>query len=199
MMTYSYPNEPVAAESPLGLVVHHPLFGIALKREMDKLGLEEFKSKKGWKVTVKKVIRASIPAKFKDKAMKWLDEHGQDLDLVLVSRYYVLAPAIKSIRRLCPNARLVFDTVDLHFLREQRDERESHPVAWFPQAQTGAVRQQRQEQKGSEQDSQLVREGSLSPEEAAASIHRRSAPAASPDRFRSPTVSSTLIRRSPSS
>jgi hypothetical protein len=43
---------------------------------MDKLGLEEFKSKKGWKVTVKKVIRASIPAKFKDKAMKWLVEHG---------------------------------------------------------------------------------------------------------------------------
>ncbi len=51
----------------------------------------------------------------------WLGEHGRDLDLVLASRHYVLAPTLKSIRRLCPQAKLVFDTVDLHFLREQRE------------------------------------------------------------------------------
>ena len=51
----------------------------------------------------------------------WLEEHGQDLDLVIVSRHYVLAPLLATLRRLCRNARLVFDTVDLHFLREERE------------------------------------------------------------------------------
>lgn len=50
----------------------------------------------------------------------WLKAYGQDLDLVLVSRHYVLRPIMKMLRRTCPNARIVFDTVDLHFLREQR-------------------------------------------------------------------------------
>jgi acetyl esterase len=40
LLTYSYANEPTTPKSPLGLVVHHPLFGLALKQEMDKLGLE---------------------------------------------------------------------------------------------------------------------------------------------------------------
>ena len=50
----------------------------------------------------------------------WLSEHRADLDLVLVSRHYVLEPIIKLLRKRCPKARIVFDTVDLHFLREQR-------------------------------------------------------------------------------
>jgi acetyl esterase/lipase len=40
MLTYSYANEDVTATSNLGLVVHHPKFGIALKEQMDKLGIE---------------------------------------------------------------------------------------------------------------------------------------------------------------
>lgn len=51
----------------------------------------------------------------------WLREHGRDLDLVLVSRHYVLDPLVRLIREYCPKAKLVFDTVDLHFLREQRE------------------------------------------------------------------------------
>ncbi len=50
----------------------------------------------------------------------WLQEHGADLDVVFVSRHYVLAPMLKLIRRTCGQARLIFDTVDLHYLREQR-------------------------------------------------------------------------------
>ncbi len=50
----------------------------------------------------------------------WLAEHGARLDHVLVSRHYVLAPLLPILRRHCPNAALVFDTVDLHFLREER-------------------------------------------------------------------------------
>ena len=51
----------------------------------------------------------------------WLAEHGAGIDLLIVSRHYVLAPRLKLLRALCPNAKLVFDTVDLHFLREQRE------------------------------------------------------------------------------
>ena len=51
----------------------------------------------------------------------WLAEHGHDLDLIVASRYYVLAPLIRLLRFDAPQARLVFDTVDLHFLREQRE------------------------------------------------------------------------------
>lgn len=40
LLTYSYRNEAVTPETSLGLIVHHPLFGIALKEEMDKLGIE---------------------------------------------------------------------------------------------------------------------------------------------------------------
>jgi O-antigen biosynthesis protein len=51
----------------------------------------------------------------------WLKQHGHSIDLVLVSRHYVLRPLLKLIRHYCPGARLVFDTVDLHHLREQRE------------------------------------------------------------------------------
>jgi len=40
MLIYTYMNEEVTATSNLGLVVHHPKFGIALKEQMDKLGIE---------------------------------------------------------------------------------------------------------------------------------------------------------------
>ncbi|MDX1624984.1 MAG: glycosyltransferase [Wenzhouxiangellaceae bacterium] len=51
----------------------------------------------------------------------WLAEHGPALDLVLVSRHYVLGPLLERIRRRCPRAAVIFDTVDLHFLREERE------------------------------------------------------------------------------
>jgi acetyl esterase len=40
LLNYTYMNEEVTATSNLGLVVHHPKFGIALKEQMDKLGIE---------------------------------------------------------------------------------------------------------------------------------------------------------------
>jgi glycosyltransferase involved in cell wall biosynthesis len=51
---------------------------------------------------------------------RWLAEHGADLDLVIASRHYVLAPALPILRLKAPRATVVFDTVDLHFLREER-------------------------------------------------------------------------------
>jgi acetyl esterase len=40
LMQYSHPNEEVTNTSNLGLVVHHPKLGIALKERMDALGVE---------------------------------------------------------------------------------------------------------------------------------------------------------------
>jgi GT2 family glycosyltransferase/glycosyltransferase involved in cell wall biosynthesis len=51
---------------------------------------------------------------------KWLETFGRDLDLVIASRHYVLAPLLPLLRLHAPRAVVVFDTVDLHFLREER-------------------------------------------------------------------------------
>lgn len=40
LLLYSYPNIEVTEETSLGLIVHHPRFGIALKERLDKLGIE---------------------------------------------------------------------------------------------------------------------------------------------------------------
>jgi len=40
LLAYGHPDAAVTAESPLGLVVHHPKFGIDLKQRMDALGIE---------------------------------------------------------------------------------------------------------------------------------------------------------------
>jgi glycosyltransferase involved in cell wall biosynthesis len=49
-----------------------------------------------------------------------LGERGGEFDLVLLSRHYVAARHMATVRAFAPNALVVFDTVDLHFLREQR-------------------------------------------------------------------------------
>ena len=39
-LSYSLPNEDVGEDTPLGLIVHHPRYGIALKERLDELGVE---------------------------------------------------------------------------------------------------------------------------------------------------------------
>lgn len=50
----------------------------------------------------------------------FLEEHGRHLDLVLAFRYTTLIGRLERLRRLAPRARILLETVDLHFLREQR-------------------------------------------------------------------------------
>ncbi len=45
---------------------------------------------------------------------------GAELDLVILSRHYVASQYVDAVRWHCPKARVLFDTVDLHYLREQR-------------------------------------------------------------------------------
>ncbi|HSC10407.1 MAG TPA: glycosyltransferase [Rhodanobacteraceae bacterium] len=50
----------------------------------------------------------------------WLREHGSGLDAIILSRHYVAVNYIGAARLYAPQARLIFDTVDLHYLREER-------------------------------------------------------------------------------
>ena len=50
----------------------------------------------------------------------WLRAHGPRFDVALVSRHYIAGEMLPLLRRYAPNARLLFDTVDLHYLRERR-------------------------------------------------------------------------------
>jgi glycosyltransferase involved in cell wall biosynthesis len=49
-----------------------------------------------------------------------LMRRGVEFDVVMLSRHYIAAQHLATVRRFAPNARVVFDTVDLHFLREER-------------------------------------------------------------------------------
>ncbi len=57
---------------------------------------------------------------FVSDPMAWLREHGRELDAIVLSRHYVAAHYVGPARLYAPRARLIFDTVDLHYLREQR-------------------------------------------------------------------------------
>jgi GT2 family glycosyltransferase len=51
---------------------------------------------------------------------KYLGEHGPAFDFIMVSRHYVASKYVGMARRYCPDAKFIFDTVDLHYLREER-------------------------------------------------------------------------------
>lgn len=51
----------------------------------------------------------------------WMAKNGRRFDLVIVSRHYVLSPLVPLIHTHARRAHLVFDTVDLHHVRELRE------------------------------------------------------------------------------
>lgn len=51
---------------------------------------------------------------------QWFADHGHRFDAVILSRHYVARNYLWLVRTHCPDAALLFDTVDLHFLRERR-------------------------------------------------------------------------------
>jgi glycosyltransferase involved in cell wall biosynthesis len=50
----------------------------------------------------------------------FFQERGGDFDFIMISRHYVAVNYISLIQKYCPRVRFIFDTVDLHYLREQR-------------------------------------------------------------------------------
>jgi GT2 family glycosyltransferase/glycosyltransferase involved in cell wall biosynthesis len=58
---------------------------------------------------------------FMGDPVRWFRDNGARFDLVFISRHYVASTYLGLVRLHAPQARLVFDTVDLHYLREQRE------------------------------------------------------------------------------
>ncbi len=57
---------------------------------------------------------------FVDSVAQLLAERGKDYDVIIFCRHYIAARYIADVRTWAPQAKIVFDTVDLHYLREQR-------------------------------------------------------------------------------
>ena len=65
----------------------------------------------------------------------WLRRHGRELHAVMLCRHTVAGTYAAPVRRYAPQARLLFDTVDLHFLRERRAAERSGDAALARQAE----------------------------------------------------------------
>lgn len=51
----------------------------------------------------------------------WLEKHAKEFDVFFLSRGPVCAPYIDIIKERAPSAKVIFNTVDLHYLRERRE------------------------------------------------------------------------------
>jgi GT2 family glycosyltransferase/glycosyltransferase involved in cell wall biosynthesis len=49
-----------------------------------------------------------------------VNKRGAEFDIVMISRHYIAVKHIDAVRAFAPKALVVFDTVDLHFLRSER-------------------------------------------------------------------------------
>jgi|GEM_PF-457568 len=55
-----------------------------------------------------------------DALQTFFEERGGEYDYVFISRHYIAINYVALLKRYCTKARFIFDTVDLHYLREQR-------------------------------------------------------------------------------
>lgn len=62
----------------------------------------------------------ALYAPYAQDPVKLLRERGREFELIVLSRHYVAASYVGLARLYAPHAKLAFDTVDLHYLREQR-------------------------------------------------------------------------------
>ncbi|WP_448102414.1 glycosyltransferase [Luteibacter jiangsuensis] len=65
----------------------------------------------------------------------WLVSHGDELHAAILCRHTVASQYATFVRRHAPDARLIFDTVDLHFLREERAAAQSGSATLARQAE----------------------------------------------------------------
>lgn len=89
----------------------------------------------GWRVTFMADNRTATPRElhmlgslgvevlckpWSPSLVNWLKRESDALEAVMLCRHYVAAPNLPLIQQLAPRARIIFDTEDLHFLRERR-------------------------------------------------------------------------------
>lgn len=62
-----------------------------------------------------------IYAPFYGSVVSYLGDAGRNANLAIVSRQEVASKHLGNVRAMCPQATILFDTVDLHFLRNERE------------------------------------------------------------------------------
>ena len=78
---------------------------------------------------------------FAGSVRKVLKERGTSLDAIVFCRHYIASQHMDTVRTLAPQALILFDTVDLHFVRE---EREAVVLASAGMARSAAVTRSRE-------------------------------------------------------
>lgn len=68
-------------------------------------------------------------APFAASAPAWLRANATRFDVIVLTRHHLAGTFLPLLRRHAPQARLVFDTVDLHYLRERRGAQVSGDAA----------------------------------------------------------------------
>jgi GT2 family glycosyltransferase/glycosyltransferase involved in cell wall biosynthesis len=71
-----------------------------------------------------------------DGVPSWLASHAEDLHAAILSRHMVASQYTSFVRRHAPQAKVIFDTVDLHFLREERAAQRGSNASMARQAAT---------------------------------------------------------------
>jgi GT2 family glycosyltransferase/glycosyltransferase involved in cell wall biosynthesis len=80
-------------------------------------------------------------APFGGRAPAWLREHGRRFDTVVVCRHYVMREFLPLLRKHAPQAQVVFDTVDLHYLRERRGAQLANDAAMLRTSEATKARE----------------------------------------------------------
>lgn len=80
----------------------------------------------------------------------WLHHEGQSLAAVMLCRHYVASTHLDLFRKHAPSARILFDTVDLHHIREMRAAEHA-----------GSARLQRQARRTRRRELKLIRQSDL--------------------------------------
>ena len=74
----------------------------------------------GYELPLEKIGIEVLRSPYVKSVDRYLAENGGDFDYVIVSRRDTANLHIDSIKRYCTNAKIIFDTCDLHFIRESR-------------------------------------------------------------------------------
>lgn len=70
-----------------------------------------------------------------------LEKRGREFDVVYVTRYYTALNHIDNVRRLAPQAKILFNNVDLHFLRQMREAASGSQLTSFRVAEETRVKE----------------------------------------------------------
>ena len=66
--------------------------------------------------------RISVPPQVENRSLAvFLENSGREFDTIILSDVYVAAECLPQVRKINPGAHIIFDTVDLHYLRYFRE------------------------------------------------------------------------------